>query len=100
MARMAMAMRMATMMTVLVLFVPVFLIPFSSRRRTCRLQIPLQLFGAATEISNNVPDVSNAVKIDVELVNLEQDVLVPGDLRIGVVDDVAGFVADLHCDHS
>lgn len=41
---------------------------------------------------DDVPDVSDSVEINLELVQLAKDIAVAGDFGIGAVDDVAGAV--------
>lgn len=60
-----------------------------SARRAARLQISLELLDPLAVPFDNLLDVSYPVKINLELVELAQDLRVPGDLRVGAVNDVA-----------
>lgn len=45
-----------------------------------------------------IPDMSNAVKLDFELVDLGHDLVEAADLHVGVVDEVTGVVIHRHGD--
>lgn len=69
------------------------------RRPARPIQLALQLLGAAAKVAHNVADVGDAVKVELELVDLAHDVVVARNLGVGVVDQVAGAVVHGHRHH-
>lgn len=45
-----------------------------------------------TEVADNISNMGNPIKVQLELVNLTHDVVVPSDLGIGIVDQVASTI--------
>lgn len=53
-----------------------------------------------TKLTHNVSNMSNAVKVELKFVNLAHDIMVAGDLGIGIVDEVASAIVHVHCHDS
>lgn len=73
--------------------------PMPSGGTASSFQLAVQFFCAVTEVTNYVPNVGNAVKVQLELVDLAHDLMVAGDLGISIVDKVTRAVVDVHCHH-
>ena len=74
-------------------------VPMPPRRPARPVELAIQLLGAPAKVADNVADVGDAVKVELELVDLAHDVVVAGDLSVGVVNEVPGAVVDGHRDH-
>ena len=62
-------------------------------------EFSLQPFHTAPLALDDIFDVCDAVKIDLELVHLSHDVLKPRNLRIGIIDEVPGTIVLLEGDN-
>lgn len=88
-----MAMRVAVPMAMMP--VPITVPP----RRTRVFQLAIQLLNALTISTDYVPDVTYAIEVELELVQLPHDVVEARNLVVGVVDQVPGMVVLLHGNH-
>lgn len=72
--------------------------PAPRRARLGVLERALHILDPLPVTPHDIAYVPYAVKLDLELVHLGDDGVEPADLRVGVVDEVAGLVVDGHGD--
>lgn len=70
----------------------------SRRRATTPFQLSFQVPSTLTKPGHDLPYMGYAVKIQLELVNLGHEAVVPCNLPVGVIDQVAGAVVHLQVD--
>ena len=88
-----MAVRMAVPMTMMSMSITV------PPRRTGMFQLVIQLLDALTVSPDNVSDVTYAVEVELELVQLPHDLVEARNLVVGVVNQIPSMVILLHGNH-
>lgn len=61
-----------------------------------KFQLPLQFFGAPSIVAHELTNVGDAVKIEVQFLDLAHDVMVSLNLGFGIVNQITGAVVDVH----
>lgn len=67
-------------------------------RRLRSLQLALQLLDPLPVSPHDIPYMLDAVEVELQFVHLCQDVVVPADLGVGIVDEVSGRIVYRHGD--